>query len=559
MPKYSIGLDYGTNSCRSLIVDLADGRELGSSVFPYPSGVQGILTDPHDPNVARQNPQDYLDGCESIIRQALAQAQQADSSFDASDIVGIGIDTTGSTVIPVDADGTPLALQERFANNLNAYVWLWKDHTSFREAEQITALARDTRPQYLAKCGGVYSSEWWWSKILHLKNTDPEVFAAAHSFVEHCDWLPAVLVGNTDPLTLKRSICSAGHKAMFNADWDGLPDLDFLADLDPSLADLRDRLYREAHASDTAAGTLCEEWAEKLGLPAGITIAVGAFDCHMGAVGSGVKKGTLVKVLGTSTCDITVADQDVDDVPGICGQVDSSVVPGMVGVEAGQSAVGDIFLWLVHNLVPDSYGTDDGAKFVAMEAAMKDQLPGASGLLALDWNNGNRTILTDVQLSGLLLGQTLHTQAHEVYRAYIEATAFGALTIINRMEEHGVVIDEVVNTGGLSLKNETLMQIYADVLGRPMRVSKSEQTCALGAALFGAVAAGHSSLAELQQRVVSYTDNTYQPIPENQAVYAKLYALYKTLHDAFGKTGWSGSMEHVMKDLIQIRQQQRRS
>ena len=559
MPKYSIGLDYGTNSCRSLIVDLADGRELGSSVFPYPSGVQGILTDPHDPNVARQNPQDYLDGCESIIRQALARAQQADSSFDASDIVGIGIDTTGSTVIPVDADGTPLALQERFANNLNAHVWLWKDHTSFREAEQITALARDTRPQYLAKCGGVYSSEWWWSKILHLKNTDPEVFAAAHSFVEHCDWLPAVLVGNTDPLTLKRSICSAGHKAMFNADWDGLPDLDFLADLDPSLADLRDRLYREAHASDTAAGTLCEEWAEKLGLPAGITIAVGAFDCHMGAVGSGVKKGTLVKVLGTSTCDITVADQDVDDVPGLCGQVDSSVVPGMVGVEAGQSAVGDIFLWLVHNLVPDSYGTDDGAKFVAMEAAMKDQLPGASGLLALDWNNGNRTILTDVQLSGLLLGQTLHTQAHEVYRAYIEATAFGALTIINRMEEHGVVIDEVVNTGGLSLKNETLMQIYADVLGRPMRVSKSEQTCALGAALFGAVAAGHSSLAELQQRVVSYTDNTYQPIPENQAVYAKLYALYKTLHDAFGKTGWSGSMEHVMKDLIQIRQQQRRS
>lgn len=559
MPKYSIGLDYGTNSCRSLIVDLEDGRELGSSVFPYPSGVQGILTDPSDPNVARQNPKDYLNGCESIIRQALAQAHQADSSFDASDIVGIGIDTTGSTVIPVDQEGTPLSMQERFASNLNAQVWLWKDHTSFREAEQITALARDTRPQYLAKCGGVYSSEWWWSKILHLKNTDPEVFAAAHSFVEHCDWLPAVLVGNTDPLTLKRSICSAGHKAMFNADWDGLPDLDFLADLDPSLADLRDRLYREAHASDTAAGTLCEEWAEKLGLPAGITIAVGAFDCHMGAVGSGVKKGTLVKVLGTSTCDITVADQDVDDVPGLCGQVDSSVVPGMVGVEAGQSAVGDIFLWLVHNLVPDSYGTDDGAKFVAMEAAMKDQLPGASGLLALDWNNGNRTILTDVQLSGLLLGQTLHTQAHEVYRAYIEATAFGALTIINRMEEHGVVIDEVVNTGGLSLKNETLMQIYADVLGRPMRVSKSEQTCALGAALFGAVAAGHSSLAELQQRVVSYTDNTYQPIPENQAVYAKLYALYKTLHDAFGKTGWSGSMEHVMKDLIQIRQQQRRS
>ncbi|MGB2429539.1 MAG: ribulokinase [Akkermansiaceae bacterium] len=559
MPKYSIGLDYGTNSCRSLIVDLADGRELGSSVFAYPSGEHGILTDPEDPHVARQNPQDYLDGCVTIIREAVAQAQQADVGFEVSDIVGIGIDTTGSTVIPVDEQGTPLAMQERFAGNLNAQVWLWKDHTSYREAEQITALATEMRPEYLAKCGGVYSSEWWWAKILHLKNSDPGVFAAAFSFVEHCDWLPAVLAGNTDPLTLKRSICAAGHKAMYNADWDGLPDVDFLARLDPDLADLRDRLYREAHASDTAAGTLCEEWAQKLGLPAGITIAVGAFDCHMGAVGSGVKKGTLVKVLGTSTCDITVADQDVEDVPGLCGQVDSSVVPGMVGVEAGQSAVGDIFLWLVHHLVPESYGTDDKAKFVAMEAAMKDQPPGATGLLALDWNNGNRSILTDVQLSGLLIGQTLHTRAHEIYRAYIEATAFGALTIINRMEEHGVVIEEVVNTGGLSLKNETLMQIYADVLGRPMRVSSSEQTCALGAAVFGAVAAGHASLAQLQQRVVSYTETTYQPMAENQAVYAELYALYKTLHDAFGNTGWSGSLEHVMKELIRIRQQQRRS
>ncbi len=557
MPKYAIGLDYGTNSCRSLIVDLANGRELGSSVFPYPSGVQGILTDPADPNVARQNPQDYLDGCTSIIREAIAQAQQADSAFDVEDVVGIGIDSTGSTVIPVDEHGTPLAMQQSFAENLNAQAWLWKDHTSYREAEQITALASETRPEYLAKCGGAYSSEWWWSKILHLKNTDPAVFAAAYSFVEHCDWLPAVLAGDSNPLTLKRSVCAAGHKAMFNEDWNGLPDIDFLARLDPALADLRGRLYKEAHASDTPAGTLCAEWAEKLGLPAGITIAVGAFDCHMGAVGAGVKKGTLVKILGTSTCDITVADSDVDDVPGLCGQIDSSVMPGMVGVEAGQSAVGDIFLWLVHNLVPDSYGADAGAKFMAMEAKMKDQPPGAAGLLALDWNNGNRTILTDVQLSGLLLGQTLHTQAHEVYRAYIEATAFGALTIINRMEEHGVVIDELVNTGGLSLKNETLMQIYADVLGRPMRVSKSEQTCALGAALFAAVAAGHSPLAELQQRVVSFTDTTFHPIPENQVVYAELYDLYKTLHDAFGNTGWSGSLEHVMKDLIQIRQKQR--
>ncbi len=557
MPKYSIGLDYGTNSCRSLVVNLENGQELGSEVFPYPSGEQGILTDPSDPNLARQNPQDYLDGCVTIIRGAIEQAQVADAAFSVEDIVGIGIDTTGSTVIPVDATGTPLALDDRFKNNLNANVWLWKDHTSYREAEQITELAKEIRPEYLAKCGGVYSSEWWWSKILHLKNIDAEVFDAAHSFVEHCDWLPAMLAGDTNPQTLKRSICSAGHKAMYNDAWNGLPDEEFLGRLDPALSGLRSRLFEKAYASDTPAGNLCAEWAAKLGLPEGLAIAVGAFDCHMGAVGAGVKKGTLVKILGTSTCDITVADSDVADVPGLCGQVTSSVVPGLVGVEAGQSAVGDIFLWLVHQLVPDSYGADAREKFKAMEAKMKGQAPGASGLLALDWNNGNRTVLTDVRLSGLMLGQTLHTEAHEVYRAYIEATAFGALTIINRMEEHGVKIDEVVNTGGLSLKNATLMQIYADVLGRPMRVSKSEQTCALGAALFGAVAAGHAELSDLQSRVVEYTDTIYEPIPENQAVYAQLYELYKTLHDAFGKTGWSGSLDHVMKDLINIRENQR--
>ncbi len=229
----------------------------------------------------------------------------------------------------------------------------------------------------------------------------------------------------------------------------------------------------------------------------------------------------------------------------------------MIGVEAGQSAVGDLFLWLVHHLVPDTYGATEAEKFAAMEEKIKHQAPGASGLLALDWNNGNRTVLTDVRLSGLLLGQTLHTQAHEIYRAYIEATAFGALTIIRRMEEHGIVIDEVINTGGLSHKNETLMQIYADVLGRPMKVSRSEQTCALGAALFGGVAAGHASLARLQENMVEYTETTYEPNPDNQAVYAELYRLYQTLHDAFGTTGWAGSLDHVMKDLIRIRRRQR--
>ncbi|MGJ8657462.1 MAG: ribulokinase [Akkermansiaceae bacterium] len=555
---YSIGLDYGTNSCRSLIVNLETGEELGSAVFDYPSGEMGVLTDAGDPNVARQNPQDYLDGCEVIVREAMRLTGEMDGDFSAEKVVGIGVDTTGSTVIPVAECGTPLALLDEFRGNLNAAVWLWKDHTSYREAEAITELAKVKRPEYLAKCGGTYSSEWWWSKILHLKNVDGEVFEASYSFVEHCDWLTAELAGDTNPLTLKRSVCAAGHKAMFSDAWGGLPDVEFLAELDPALAGLRERLFERVYASDERAGELSAAWAERLGLPVGIAIAVGAFDCHMGAVGAGVKEGTLVKIIGTSTCDITVAGAGVADVPGLCGQVDSSVVPGFVGLEAGQSAVGDLFLWLVNNLVPESYGADMGEKFASLNQFVRETKPGESGLMALDWNNGNRTILTDVRLTGMLLGQTLHTKAHEIYRAYIEATAFGAATIIRRMEEHGVEVNEVVNTGGISLKSPELMQIYADVIGKPMRVSAVDQTCAMGAAIFAAVAAGYSDLATLQGRAVKYLDVVYEPIAENVEVYAELYQIYRQLHDGFGRTGWSGTMENVMKDLIRIREQQRR-
>ena len=559
MKRYALGIDYGTNSCRSLLVDLSDGSEVGSTVFNYPSGELGILTDPRDPNLARQNPQDYLDGLEAVVKGALAQAKQNVGGFDATQVIGIGIDTTGSTVIPVDESGTPLALNPNFKDDLNAYVWLWKDHTGHAEAAEITALADKIRPQYLAKCGGIYSSEWWWSKILHLRRVDPAVFASAYSFVEHCDWIPAVLTGNTNPLTLKRGVCSAGHKAMFNTEWGGLPDKEFLEQLDPALANLRDRLFNEAHTSDTKAGELCAEWAQRLDLKQGTAIAVGAFDAHMGAVGAGIKEGTIVKILGTSTCDLMIApnDKPLADIPGVCGIVNGSVLPGYFGIEAGQSAVGDIFLWFVNHLVPDSYGATVGDKFVAMEAAMAGQKPGATGLLSLDWNNGNRTILVDHRLTGLLIGQTLHTEAHEIYRAYIEATAFGALTIINRIEEYGVKVSEVINTGGLSIKNATLMQIYADILGRPMKVSRSEQTCALGAAIFGAVAAGAGDLAQLQATMTATREKVYEPIPENVAVYAELYELYRTLHDAFGTHGWCGHLHHVMKHLLGIRERQR--
>lgn len=555
MKQYALGIDYGTNSCRSLLIDLADGAEIGSAVFNYPSGEMGVLLDPKDPHVARQNPRDYLDGLVTVTHGALEQARAKVPGFTPAQVAGIGIDTTGSTPIPVNRRGTPLGLLPEFKDNLNAMVWLWKDHTAHAEAAEITALAHEMRPNIIAKCGGIYSSEWFWSKILRLRRCDPQVFEAAFSFVEHCDWLPAVLAGDTDPLTLKRGVCAAGHKAMFSTEWGGLPDKEFLARLDPALGGLRDRLYTEAHTSDTRAGGLCAEWAAKLGLPEGTAIAVGAFDAHMGAVGAGAREGTLVKILGTSTCDlmITPNDQPLADIPGVCGIVNGSVLPGFFGIEAGQSAVGDLFLWLVNHLVPESYGATTGEKFAAMEKALSAQKPGASGLLALDWNNGNRTVLVDARLTGLLLGQTLHTEAHEIYRAYIEATAFGALTIIRRVEEHGVKIDEIINTGGLSIKNAALMQIYADVIGKPMKVSQSEQTCALGAAIFGAAAAGVDSIGALQARVTAVREKVYHPIPENAAVYRELYELYLTLHDAFGTREWSGNLHHVMKRLLEIR------
>jgi L-ribulokinase len=559
---YALGLDYGTNSCRALIVDLLAGAEVASAVFPFPSGKQGIVLDPRDPNLARQQPQDYL-AAFAAIGAALKLAKQARRGFDPQAIVGIGIDTTGSTPIPVDRAGTPLAFTPKFKNNLNAMAWLWKDHTGHAEAAEITATAARLRPHYLAKCGGIYSSEWFWSKVLHCKRAAPDVFKAAHSFVEHCDYMPALLAGDTRPEKLIRGVCAAGHKAMYCEAWGGLPDKEFLAALDPALAELRDRLYARAVPADRLAGRLSPAWAKKLGLKAGTAIAVGAFDAHMGAVGAGIQPGTLVKILGTSTCDMMVQPNTaaLADIPGVCGIVDGSILPGYFGIEAGQSAVGDIFLWFVHHLVPDKFGKTADVRFKKLAELAARQKPGEHGLLALDWNNGNRTILVDVRLSGLLLGQTLHTEAPEIYRALIEATAFGALTIIRRIEEYGVPVKEIVNCGGLAAKNKLLMQIYADVTGRPMKVSRSEQTCALGAAIFGAIAAGKeiggfADVAAAQQALCG-TGAEYRPNPTAHKVYGELYRLYRELHDAFGTAGWSGKLNHVMKDLIALRERQR--
>jgi len=565
MSKYAMGLDYGTNTCRAVIINLKDGQEVATDVFPYPTGQDGIVLDKKDPNLARQYPGDYVDGCVTIVTGAIKKALKADKSFSPNDIVGIGVDTTGSTPMPVDKDGTPLASLPQFRKNPDAMAWLWKDHTGHAEAAEITEKARKMRPHYLNKCGGTYSSEWFWSKVLHCRRVAPDVFNAAHSFVEYCDYIPAMLTGNTKPEKIVRGICAAGHKAMYCDEWNGLPDKEFLAALDPALADLRDRLYAKAVPSDQLAGRLSNEWAKKLGLRPGIAVAAGAFDAHMGGVGAGIREGTLVKILGTSTCDMMVmrADKQLADIPGVCGIVKGSILPGYYGIEAGQSAVGDIFLWFVNHLVPQSYGSDLGQKFVGLDKAAAKQKPGEHGLLALDWNNGNRTILVDVRLSGLLLGQTLHTEAHEIYRALIEATAFGALTIIMRIEEYGVPVREIVNCGGLAVKSPFLMQVYADVTGRPMKISRSDQTCAVGAAIFGAVAAGakesgFKTVGEAQDAMCGVRDQVYKPDASAHKVYAELYTLYRQLHDAFGTAKWSGKLNHVMKQLIALREKQRK-
>jgi len=375
--------------------------------------------------------------------------------------------------------------------------------------------------------------------------------------VECADYIPAVLTGTTKPNLMKRNRCAAGHKAMFNKEWGGLPAKEFLSELDPKLGALRDRLYGDTYTVAVSAGGLTDEWAARLGLRAGIPVAMGAFDAHLGAAGAGIRPGKLVKIIGTSTCDMLVEDtkNKVADIPGVCGIVDGSILPGFYGIEAGQSAVGDIFNWFVNYIQPCGKKLGSHEELTKRAARLK---PGQSGLLALDWNNGNRTILVDQRLTGLLVGQTLHTKPEEIYRALIEATAFGALTIINRIEEYVGKVTEVINCGGIAEKNPLLMQIYADITGCDMKVSRSAQTCALGSAIAGAVVAGKAAggfdnFADAQAVMCGVKKKTYKPIAENHKVYQQLYKLYKQMHDAFGTSGWHGNLANVMKELLVIK------
>lgn len=557
MGRYSLGVDFGTGSCRAVLVDLESAEEVADAVYAYPSGRDGVITSEADPDLARQEPADYLAALESVFSEVLSAAAVTVRGFDACDVVGVAVATTGSTPLPIDRDGLALALHPDFRGDLAAKAWLWKDHTAHAEAAAITETARDLRPEYVAACGGTYSAEWFWAKIWHCLRTAPRVFEAAQSWVELCDYLVGELTGKRRPEELPRGVTAAGHKAMYAARWGGLPDVAFLTALDPRLAELRDRLYDVALPAPTQAGTVSDEWARRTGLAAGTPVAFGTFDSHAAALSAGARTGVLVKVMGTSTVDITVVppgeDGTLPDMPGISGVVAGSVVPGLIGVEAGQSAVGDAFAWVAEAFADDLQGRSNKERLAALAEAAGRMRPGEHGLLALDWFNGNRSVLVDQRLSGVIVGLTLQSRAEEVYQAVVEATAFGARRIVDQIESEGRPIEKIVACGGLPWHNPQILQTYADVLGRPVYVARSRQSSAHGAALIAAVAGeAFGSVEEAQDRLTGFRDDEFAPDPAAVAIYDRLYRLYLLAHDAFGGVG-GHPLGVVMKDLLNLR------
>ncbi len=542
--KFVIGLDYGTDSVRAVIVDPTNGAELAADVFLYPRWAKGLYCEPSK-NQFRQHPSDYIEGLQRTIENVLEMvgAEVSDN------IQGLSIDTTGSTPIAIDQHGEALALKEEYSVNPNGMFVLWKDHTAIKEAAEINHLARTWGgDDFTTFSGGMYSSEWFWSKILHILRNDEQIANSAFSWVEHCDWIPAILTGNTHPSKLKRSRCAAGHKAMWHEKWSGLPSSAFLEKLDPLLTGIRERLYSDTLTADQTAGYLCAEWATKLGLKAGIPVGIGALDAHMGSVGAEIKPNSLVKVIGTSTCDmITAPSKDIGSkcVEGICGQVDGSIVPGLIGMEAGQSAFGDIYTWFKDlliwplGLIEKSSLVDDQTKKLLISevsdniltelsnAAEKESIH-ESGELAVDWLNGRRTPDANQALKGALFGLSLGSDAPRIFRALVEATAFGARKIQDQFILQGVEIKEVIAIGGVAKKSPFVMQVLADVLNREIKVSRSNQTVALGAAMFAAVVAGiHPTIEEAQRFMGAGFERNYLPIPENVEKYNVLYGRYE--------------------------------
>ena len=556
--RYVLGIDFGTDSVRTLIVNVETGDEEASHIVQYKRWAKGQYCDPAR-NQFRQHPLDYIEGMESSVRGALAKLTP-ESKYR---IVGIGIDTTGSTPCLTNRQGRPLALEEAYQENPNAMFILWKDHTAIAEAEEINHIAHTWEgTDYTKYSGGSYSSEWFWSKALLALRKDEKVRQAAHSCVEHCDWMPALLTGTENISHIKRSRCAAGHKAMWHADWEGLPSEEFWMKVDPLFRGFRERLYSETVTSDKRAGVLTNEWADRLGLQPSIPVAVGALDAHMGAVGGGIKPKTLSKIIGTSTCDMMVVPPEVIGgklIQGISGQVDGSIIPGLIGLEAGQSAFGDVYAWFRNLLSGPLESVLSETNIVDRETAEKlkkemherilhvlsdeaSKIPiEDTGLIALDWLNGRRNPDADYSLKGAIAGLNLGTSAAKIYRSLVEATAFGAKSIVERLIRYGIEIEEVIALGGIPQKSPFVMQVISDVFDMEIKISQSEQATALGAAMFGAVAAGvFKTIGEAQEKMGSGYSRAYHPNPQNVEKYKKLYEQYLL----FGET-----LENQLKNL----------
>ncbi len=533
-----IGVDFGTDSVRAVVIDATNGREQGSGVFAYPRWKSGRYSDPLKSQF-RQHPKDYIEGLEASIRTALACSPEGA----AHRVAAIGIDMTGSTPAPVNVEGVPLAMLPHFADNPDGMFVLWKDHTANSEANEINELAGNWADgDYTRFSGGIYSSEWYWSKALHILRSDPDVAAAAMGFVECSDWIPALLTDTTHPSVIKRNRCASGHKAMWNAAWGGLPPNGFFRKLDPRLAALRDLMPAETYQVDTAAGTLCQEWAVRLGLSTDVLVTCGAIDAHMGAVGGGVTPGTLLKVVGTSTCDMAVVEPGVMGdrlIAGICGQVDGSIIPGLIGVEAGQSAFGDIFAWFKSLIAwpVDQAGLDSelaasitDSILMKLEANALKIPARALSVLATDWFNGRRTPHANQMLKAGITGLTLGADAPMIYKALVEAACFGSKRINDCMVEQGIKINDVICVGGVARKSRLVMQTLADVLNVPVKVAAAEQGCALGCAMAAAVVAGlYETVSDAQAAMGAGIAETYIPIPDNVSVYCLKYREYLKL------------------------------
>jgi L-ribulokinase len=551
-PQYVIGVDYGSDSVRSVIVNAADGKELATSVFYYPRWQKQMYCDASK-NRFRQHPLDYTEGLEHTIKDCLTKA----GADVAAQVKAIAVDTTGSTPVVVNEQGVPLALLPEFEHEPNAMFVLWKDHTSTAEAAEINAHATKFDTNYLQYVGGIYSSEWFWAKLLHILRVDERVRAATYSWVEHCDWIPFVLTGGTEAKDIMRGRCSAGHKGLWAEEFGGLPPNEFFATLDPLLDGFTDRLYKDTYTSDVSAGNLCTEWAERLGLSTDVLVGVGAFDAHMGAVGGQIEPYHLSKVMGTSTCDILVApnrDMEGKLVKGICGQVDGSVIPGMAGLEAGQSAFGDTYAWFknlvawpIQSLLSSSTLIDAQTAGALQEEMLGKIIPELSrqaaelpldekAELAIDWFNGRRTPDANQLLKGTITGLGLGSDAPRVFRALAEATCFGARNIVERFRSEGVLVEGLIGIGGVAKKSPYIMQMMTDVLQMPIRIHQFEHTCALGAAMFAATVAGiYPKVEEAMQAMGGGFEKEYQPNTENAEFYNKRYQQYLEL-GAFTET-----------------------